>query len=208
MARDFNKEARREHDNRDASHRWIQARIEVIRQRVTAQEVLRRNGIKIRGTGDREEQFSCPFHGRDRKPSARVYPETVRGPSHVWCFVCQERWDVIGLWKKFGSSDAKFTQTLGEIERAFGIIPPERPPVEYDDEEVDPELVEVDLLFDVCEKRLKDGRDAFDMKGFLVLSTILDRLYYQVEEGIIKPKKAIEVLKTVLDKIGERVRAS
>jgi hypothetical protein len=210
MARDFTKEARQEHNNRDASHRWIQARIEVIRKGVTAQDILRRNGIKLRGNGDREEQFACPFHGRDNKPSARVYPETVRGPSHVWCFVCQERWDVISLWKKFGSSDAKFTQTLGEIERAFGILPPERPPAdtgEIGDEE-DPVLLEVDMLFHVCESRLKDGRNSFDMKSYLTLGMILDRLYFQVEEGIVKPPKAIEILKTVLNKIGEKVRAA
>lgn len=204
--RDFEGEARRETERDEASKRWVQARIDAIRKNVTAHDVLRRFGAKLRQSGsDREEQISCPFHGTDRHPSCRIYPETVRGPSHAWCFVCQERWDAIGLWRKFATHETKFTRILGEMERAFGIIPPEAPPIEIEDEE-DPELLEMDQLFDVCEKRLRGARESFDMKGFLTLGAVLDRLYYQVEEGRMKPAQAKPVLQKVLDKIGEKVR--
>jgi hypothetical protein len=205
MAKDFTKETLQESAQRDAAHRWIQARVEAIRKAVTVQDVLGRHGVILRGHGDREEQISCPFHGRDNKPSCRVYPETPRGPSHAWCFVCQERWDAINLWKKF-TGETKFTRVLGEIERAYGLLPPERPPEEVDDS-LDPEIVELDMLFDVCERRLRAARDAFDMRGYLTLGSILDRLAHAVDSGSTKPSVAKPVLQRVLDKIGAKVRA-
>ena len=38
-------------------------------------------------------QLRCPFHGQDNKPSARYY----RDSQSVFCWVCRERWDVIGF---------------------------------------------------------------------------------------------------------------
>jgi hypothetical protein len=202
-------ETRRELEQHTESYRWIQTRADTIREVVTAHDVLRRNGVRLKQTtADREEQFSCPFHGRDNKPSARVYPETVRGPSHVWCFVCQERWDVIGLWGKFAGAELKFTRILGEMERAFGIIPPDRPAQKYDLDEEDPEMLEVDVLFVTCEKRLRENREAFEMKSHLLLGSVLDQLYLQIEEGKVSPGKAKGVLQKVLDKIGEKVRVT
>lgn len=39
-------------------------------------------------------QISCPFHGKDAHPSARVYPDT----NSFRCFVCSKSWDVVGFW--------------------------------------------------------------------------------------------------------------
>jgi len=38
-----------------------------------------------------EAQFKCPFHGKDNKPSARLYKAT----KSCWCWVCHKSWDVI-----------------------------------------------------------------------------------------------------------------
>jgi hypothetical protein len=38
-----------------------------------------------------EVQFRCPFHGKDNKPSARLYKET----KSCYCWVCQKSWDVV-----------------------------------------------------------------------------------------------------------------
>lgn len=206
MARDFKNEAFAENEQRKASRDWIESRINTIRQNVTAYDILRRNGVQIYRT-DREEQFSCPFHGTDHKPSARVYPSSVRGPSHVWCFVCQERWDVISLWKKFsGVTDMKFTQTLAEIERAFGIIPADRPSVEYDPQD-DPEVTKAEIMFDIAERNLVGARRAFQMTGYLTVGVLLDRLRHQFVEGAISPGKVCEQLQKVLDKISEKEKA-
>jgi len=37
-----------------------------------------------------EEQFSCPFHGKDSKPSARYYRVT----DSCYCFTCHQAWDL------------------------------------------------------------------------------------------------------------------
>ena len=208
MARDFFGESKREFEQQDAQKRWFQVRAETVRRHVTAHDILRRNGINLKqNSSDREEQFACPFHGRDKKPSARVYPDTVRGPSHVWCFVCQERWDVFALWKKFGDSSAKFGRILVELERAYGIIPPERPPAAHEmEDEEDPELIEVDRLLLLCESRLRDAREAFEMRGYLIMGHLLDQLYYEVEEGLRKPPQAKIQLQALLDKIGVKIR--
>lgn len=207
MPRDYQGEAFQEHEAREAGKRWVAARVEAIRKNVSAHDILRRNGIKLRYGEDREEQFSCPFHGIDRHPSARVYPETVKGPSHVWCFTCHENWDAIALWKKFSNSEAKFTRVLAEIERAFGITPPERPPTaaEMADYE-DPEAIKMEELFATCELRLRRSRGAFDMKAHLTVGSILDRLRYQFERGLLSNDKVKTVLQQVLDKIGARER--
>jgi hypothetical protein len=207
VQRNYLGEATQESAARDASHRWIQARIENIRKGVSAHDVLRRNGIKLRYSVDREEQFACPFHGTDRHPSARVYPETVKGPSHVWCFTCHENWDVIRLWSKFSGGESKFTRVLAEIERAFGITPPERPPSASEMADyVDPETVQVQMMFGVCEMRLKGAKESFEMVAHLKIGSILDKLQYQFEHGRIAAEKAQEILKQVLEKIGGRER--
>jgi len=39
---------------------------------------------------DMEEQYSCDFHGADRKKSARYYADT----DSSYCWVCKRRWDL------------------------------------------------------------------------------------------------------------------
>jgi hypothetical protein len=201
--------AEKEDSKREAWRQWIAQRVEAVHRNVTIYDILSRNGVKLRGI-DREEQFSCPFHGKDTKPSARAYPANARGHSHVWCFVCNERWDVIKLWKKFQSypDDVKFGKLLREIEGAFGIIAPETPEDadEYVPEE-DPAYIEVQRLFRACEHRLRTKRRAFDMTSFLRIGVVLDRLRLQVEEQKIPLTKARDVLTQVQDKIGARIRA-
>lgn len=206
--RDFKKEAIAEETARAAYKLWIKTRIETIRNQVTAHDVLRRHGIDLK-YGGRHEQISCPFHGKDTKPSARVYEETARSPSHVWCFVCQEHWDSISLWRKFNAFEGKFTALLRDIEQAYGILVPESPMehyAQYESEE-NYELDEVLDLIQICDRRLKKDRVAFDMAGFNKLSVALDRVNYQVQEKKLPLLKAKNVLLSILEKIGAKVRA-
>ncbi len=208
MARDYYGDAVQESESRESSKRWMEARVVVIRKNVTAHDVLRKNGIKLNHSGDREEQFPCPFHGVDHHPSARVYPESVKGPSHVWCFVCRKNWDAIALWKQFsgGNGDMKFSRLLFEIERAYGITPPPPPPKPGMGEEEDLEVEQVKSTFEVCERRLSSAKESFEMKAHLMLGAVLDRVRYQFETGVLSVEKTTEVLQKVLDKIGARVR--
>ena len=206
MARNFQDDAYAEHARHLAIKQWLSARAEAIRQSVSAYDVLSRNGVSLRKSGQQQEQISCPFHGSDTNPSARYYPENTKGYSGVWCFVCREKgWDAIGLWKKF-SGETKWSRVLFSMERAFGLPTPEfdAPPPE---EEYDPLLAEVESLLDACENRLIRERDRFDMGSYLKLGSILDRIRSQVDKGGLPLPKAREVLAQVLTKIGEKVRA-
>ena len=206
MSKDYRKEAQNEDANRGAIRAWIASRIEQIHAHVTAHDVLRRNGVELKqGGSDREEQFSCPFHGKDTKPSGRVYPSSARGPSHVWCFVCQERWDAITLWKKFSGFEGKFTALLGCIERDFGLPTPEAPPEGIEEPE-DDEARELEDLFGVCERRLRTSKAAFNMRGFLKVGSVLDKLYAGVENGSVGSVAAKAALQKVLGKITEKAK--
>ena len=199
---EFKQETLQENAQQEGFKKWYQARVEAVRAHVTVHDVLRRNGVSLTQSGsDRQEQVSCPFHGEDNSPSARIYPESTKGPSAMWCFKCQERLDVFGLWKKF-TGEEKFSKNLYSIEKAFGLVPPEAPPREVDN--YDPAIDEFFETLQMCEARLKMYRKAFDMRGYLSLGSILDRLGYQVEEQKISPVKAKGVLAQVLTKISEK----
>jgi hypothetical protein len=204
MDRDYMGEAAAELAENDSAKRWVQARVEEIHRTVTTYDVLKRFGVSLRYGDGRREQFPCPFHGSDNKPSARVYPTSERVPSHAWCFVCQERWDVITLWKKFTNFEGRFSRLLAEIEKTYGIKVPEAPPAAKDLS--DTAKRELDELFEICERRMRASKRAFTRKGFLTVGSILDRLYSQVEAQQVPIPKAREVISKVLAKIGEKVR--
>lgn len=206
--------ARQEELAKKARREWYQVRIQNIRDSVTAYDVLRRNGVDLNQVSDnQEEQFSCPFHGEDRKPSARVYPADGRSPSHAWCFVCQERWDVISLWQKFGGG-MPFVQALSDMEQTYRLTVPDMPseaaytPGDYGATE---ELETFDNLYKSCENRLREARPAYKqldaMNAYLAAGSLLDKLRYQIDHGKLPIPKGLGVLRQLLDKIGEKERS-
>lgn len=210
-SRDFLKEAQQQSHAEGARREWVRLRIEAIHAKVTAYDVLRRHGVDL-SSDDHSEQFACPFHGRDNKPSAKVYPEDNRKPSHAWCYVCQERWDVFSLWKKFGAADRPFTAILAEIEREYGLETPEMPEGGfYRGPQVNAALAVFDSLYEACESRLRMARVNYeeqeDMMGYLTACSVLDRIRHRVDTGKVKPEKATNVLEQLRDRIGDRIRA-
>jgi hypothetical protein len=210
MPRDFRREAEQEDSQRKLQRAWIQERVAAIRAVVSAYDVLRKFGVKLHHAGEnRIEQFSCPFHGKDTKPSARIYPAGPTGPSHAWCFVCQERWDAITLWRKFNDPTVPFTRSLAEIERAYGLRAPEMPNlVDIRASIQEQEFEELQGLLDVVERRLIGAREDFDMRAYLTISSVLDKLHTRVEKGTITPEGTRVTVRKILDKIGERCRAA
>jgi hypothetical protein len=203
----YRDDAQREHDREKIFRDWMTSRIETIHQRISASDVLSRYGVKLQYSGGRAEQMFCPFHGNTRTMAARYHPKDVRSPDHVWCFVCNERWDCIALFRKFENlTNDKFTAALRGLERAYGIMLPETPPV-LDDEPDDHERIEVEEAFAVAESRLVKARKAFDMKGYLTVGSILDRLRWQWDNGKVLTPTVLATLRKVLDKIGVKVRA-
>lgn len=190
---------------------WYKRRVEQVHQRVSAFEILRRNGIRLRQVSDtRAEQIKCPFHGQDNKPSARIYPDSNNRPSHVWCYVCQKSWDAIGLQMEFGS--LKFSQALSELERSYGIEVPEMPKdlKGKTEEPPDEALIEFEQLCEACERRLKTAKEAYkaldDLKGYLLASSILDRISFRVENRRLAPQRGTEVLQQLWAKINHKIQ--
>jgi hypothetical protein len=191
---------------------WYAIRIKAIHAKASAHDLLRRHGVQFKNTGDREEQFSCPFHGKDTNPSARIYPESPNSPSHVWCFVCRERWDVIALWKKFYGADKKFHGLLRDIERYYGIVTPPVPEGAYETVVDDTDSQAFDHLYEACEDRLRSVRDDYvrvdDMKGYLLVGSILDKAFHQTNEGKLTFKEGVDLLSKLVIKIRERVQSA
>lgn len=195
----------------EAQKLWYRQRIDAIHARVSAFDVLRANGVSLgQAADDGEEQFSCPFHGKDAKPSARVYPAKAEHPSHVWCFVCQEKnWDAIGLWRKFNGARS-FGQALFGIERAYGLATPEMPAgtgKRLGDIEVEDRFKK---LYVVCENRLLVTKHAYrqadDLHGYLAAGSVLDRTKYRVDNGQWDSDRGVAVLRTLLERMRERER--
>lgn len=64
---------------------------------------------------DHEEQFSCPFHGADKKKSARYYNDT----DTAYCWVCKEKWDLFSFIAK--QENVNFVQALNIIINRYNI---------------------------------------------------------------------------------------
>jgi hypothetical protein len=214
MASKYEEEAASESLARKLLREWIQQRIGKIHEKITLYDVLSRNGVELEYV-DRPTQFACPFHGKDNKPSARAYPDSGTGPSHAWCFVCQERWDAISIWKKFnGGTDKKFTRILTEIEQAFGLDQPAFPDglQTLSQEVLEKQAEENDMepfnkLVSACERRLIEAKAVYDLKGYLMASSLLERVTTRVLDRRMGQPEGVQRLRSLLDSIGKRVRA-
>ena len=195
----------------EVEKRWFKERTTAIHESITAFDVLRANGVDLsQGADDREEQFSCPFHGEDKKPSARIYPDREDNPSHVWCFVCQEPgWDAIGLWRKF--NNLTFGQALHRLEREFGLTTPEVPDGAFEEPEEEGGRDAFKRTYVACEARLVSSKAAYraqaDMRGYLNVGSILDRTRFQVDNDLWTPERGILILQALLDRIHAKTKA-
>lgn len=92
-------------------------RADIIKEKISILDVLKSYGYQIvSGTGA-EQQFSCDMHGdtRDKKPSARVYPE-----SNSWyCFACGEARDAISTVMAKEGYD--FGKACYKLEEDYGL---------------------------------------------------------------------------------------
>jgi hypothetical protein len=197
-----------------AVREWINLRKSALLDKVSAHDVLRQFGVNLRFSGSSQsEQILCPFHD-DSRPSAKVYPSEGGKPSKFYCFTCRGKaLDIFALWANFkGDPDMKFTQVLRGLEETFGLETPEPPARGNEAYESlrgpSEEDLEVKDLLGVCERRLRDAKPSFKLEGFLVVGQCLDRLHYRIEKGLLKTAEARVIIRKVLDKISEKMRAS
>lgn len=197
-------------ERKTAIYEWMRQRSATVKQNVSAHDVLRHFGVSLKfGGSEHEEQLSCPFHGKDNKPSARVYPDAPRSSSHVWCFTCQKSWDVFGLWRNFmGHGDeVRFGTVVFELEKAFGIIPPDAPEL-INPKDTGPSEAEkdVDRLFEVCENRLREAKPKYELDKYLTAGQLLDRWRFRWDKRSIDTAELDKLLRTFIDRVGERIR--
>jgi hypothetical protein len=192
---------------------WFEHRVRAIHDKVTVYDILRRNGVSLKHSTDRIEQISCPFHGKDENPSARIYPGDAKSPAHIWCFVCRERWDAISLWKKFGGDETKkFHQVLSEMEKTFGITPPSISNEAFTQGLPQDSRVQENFerLYRACEERLLSVRDDYksfdDMIGYLTVGSVLDKITFGITEGKISFQVGCDLLSQLRQRIAERIR--
>ena len=88
--------------------------MEAVSKSVSMSDLLSEYGTQLQ-TPMVEEQISCPFHGKDRHPSARHYPET----NSIYCFTCKKSWDPFHfLMEKKG---LRFMEAIDYIGKKYSI---------------------------------------------------------------------------------------
>ena len=73
---------------------------------ISMKDILFRYGIKTN-----KDMFSCPFHGKDRKPSAKAYKNSFH------CFACGLTSDTIGFVEKY--FNLSFKEAMQKINEDF-----------------------------------------------------------------------------------------
>lgn len=185
---------------------WYRARVEQIHQRVSAYDVLSKHGVSLGRHGRQNEQISCPFHGKDEKPSATYHPDADDSRSHVWCYVCRENWDCIKLWQKFTGID-KFTEALFDIERYYGLSAPELDLPGLNMEAPDPRKEEIERVLSTCEVILRRDREQLGLDTVLKIGSMLDKVHHSYENKLGDLDTLKGFADKILAKIGERLRA-
>lgn len=143
-----------------------------------------------------EAQFQCPFHGKDKKPSARFYKNT----KSAWCWTCQKRWDLIGFVME--KEQAGFISAIKILIDKYNIDTssiPETPKLEYQkaDEVYHSTIIEIGIL-----NKLKDLRKRkLLFEKYNVLCSLYLKIKYQFSLGknvIIDAKKIENKLESLL----------
>ena len=108
-----------------------------------------------------ETQYHCPFHGEDRKPSARLYRDT----NNCFCWYCRKSWDPVSfIIEKEGFS---FSEAVRFITKKYNVDLsgiPDGPNLVFDKGKKEISQVEMDL--DYLRRRVrelkKDARIGFE----------------------------------------------
>ncbi|MBD3261053.1 MAG: hypothetical protein GF334_05125 [Candidatus Altiarchaeales archaeon] len=134
----------------------------LILEHVTLKDILKDEG-KILGEIS-EEQFSCSFHGADRKKSARYYEET----DSSYCWTCKKKWD---LFAHIGQREAlSFSETLRYLIKKYRIDTSKLPDIQGTHQrQKERKAVKIDerkILVAKIEKALQMVRDDIDFEKY------------------------------------------
>lgn len=83
--------------------------VDEIKHTYSMREIVERYGIQIK----RDGMCSCPFHGKDRKPSMKIYKDSY------FCFTCHNSGDIFTFIQKMDNCDFKtaFYSLGGEYQK-------------------------------------------------------------------------------------------
>lgn len=124
-----------------------------------------------------EVQFQCPFHGEDRKPSARLYRIT----KSCYCWFCKKRWDTISFImdkERLGFIEAlKFIINRYKIDTSSI---PDEPDIRVKKPEVSIQEVELKR----SENNIRDLRKKISFEKYRALVSAWYMIAYQADKGI------------------------
>ena len=86
---------------------------------VSMKDILYKYGVKLN-----KDMFSCPFHGKDKKPSAKAYDNTFH------CFACGITGDTIRFVEKY--FNLSFKEAMQKINEDFCLGLDSTAKVDYD----------------------------------------------------------------------------
>lgn len=75
---------------------------------LTTKDILNKYGIKMK-----KDMFSCPFHGKDKNPSAKAYDNSF------YCFTCHKGGDIISFVEKY--FNLSFKEAMQKINEDFNL---------------------------------------------------------------------------------------
>lgn len=190
----------------DLEHqKWIKERSNAVRKAFNAYDCLSEFGYgELLVDTDTAVQVSCPFHGPDKRPSARYYPSSSRYTDYVRCYYCKENWDSIHLYMKF--KGVSFMDALKELERRFRIKIPKKPdavPVtDYIDRNLStyksPAWDDVERFLILLNKKLLKIRDNVSLIEYTKYCRVLDRVRWDLD--LLKGQQTPEMV-SILHKL-------
>jgi len=142
--------------------------------------------------GASEVQFKCPFHGKDTKPSARLYNQT----KSCFCWVCRKSWDVVSFTME--KENLFFKQALLYLINRYRVDTssiPDVPTLDLKEETVKSEDKKV--LFKRIHNNLLDLRKKIPFEKFRALCSVYFMSKYQDSQKV----DVLGNLKKIEDKI-------
>jgi hypothetical protein len=137
-----------------------------------------------------EVQFKCPIHGKDSKPSARLYNST----KSCYCWVCRKSWDVVSFVKDM--EKLSYNETLDYIIKRYRIDTssiPETPELGLPDRTYS--VKEVDVI--QIRSNIIDLRQKIPFEKYRALCAA----FFMTEYAISKGADSTESLNKIQDKI-------
>jgi hypothetical protein len=153
---------------------------ELVLEKVELLDVMKHYNVKFAYSPDHAEevQFSCPFHGKDNKPSARFY----RATQSCYCWVCRRKWDAVSFIRD--KENLGFNASIKHLIDWFKIDTssiPDDP--EFITPKTEPVLEEA-IVSRLIRNRLKELRGKLSFEKFNAVCSAYFLILYEMSKGI------------------------